>query len=194
MPGLIVYDSKSLELPVIGRVAVRLKQNRNVHYTVSGKHESITYGDWQEIALTCQAWTRAEAFALYAFWAYARLGREFELSVSSDEDEATTLDGSANSGQKVIPVTSTTGFAVGDDCLIKEASGDDFEALKIASISAGVSITAEDDLKYGYAAGDAFRHLWHWPQVVLDQDALDVFSGGAPALYTDIELKFREVS
>lgn len=194
MPGKIVYDGKSLSLPVIGNLKVALRQEGKVNFSASRKHEAINFASWQEISLQCQAWTREEAFSLYAFWSWARLGNSFSLAISENESSSTTLDGAANAGQKVVPLTATTGFSVGDYCLIEQAAGDEFEIIKIASISAGVSITAESDLIYSYASGDSFRHAWYWSSVILSDESLDVLSSDTPAMYTDISLRFEEVS
>ena len=66
-------------------------------------------------------------------------------------DWKTTLDGTAASGQKVAPVTSTTGAVVGDP--VEITGGGNRELGIIASIVAGVSVTLVDNLASTYVAG-----------------------------------------
>jgi hypothetical protein len=65
---------------------------------------------------------------------------------------ASTLDGTANSGQKVVPVTSTTGAVAGMPVYIGLTSGT-HEVGVIDTISAGVSVTLVANLTSTYAAG-----------------------------------------
>jgi Pectate lyase superfamily protein len=65
---------------------------------------------------------------------------------------ASTLDGSAASGQKVVPVASTTGAASGMPVYIGLTSGT-HEVGVIDTISAGVSVTLVANLTNTYAAG-----------------------------------------
>ncbi len=68
----------------------------------------------------------------------------------------TTVDADSASAQKVLNVTATTPFAVGDLVLIDhDASGGGREWGQIASISAGVSITLEDNLANTHTAAQA---------------------------------------
>lgn len=64
----------------------------------------------------------------------------------------TTLDGAAAAGQKVVPVTSDTGFAVGDT--VRVGDGEKLELGVVASVQAGVSITLADNLTYDHEIGE----------------------------------------
>jgi acyl-CoA thioesterase-1 len=64
---------------------------------------------------------------------------------------STKLDGSAASGQKVVPVVSTTGAVAG---MPIELAGSSSEYGVISTISAGVSVTLVDKLTNSYVAGD----------------------------------------
>lgn len=66
-------------------------------------------------------------------------------------DWKTTLDGSAASGQKVVPVTSTVGAIIGDP--VQLTGGGNSELGVIESIVVGVSVTLEGDLAHTYASG-----------------------------------------
>ena len=72
------------------------------------------------------------------------------------DDTETAVDADSASAQKVLNVTATTPFAVGDLVLIDhDASGGGREWGQIASISAGVSITLEDNLTNTHTAVQA---------------------------------------
>lgn len=86
----------------------------------------------------------------------AELDAAIEEVVLTGSGATTTLDGSAASGQKVIPLTSTTGLSAGQSGIIMSDDGTDSETVTIASVSAGVSITATTNLTNSYASGDVF--------------------------------------
>ena len=180
MQGLINYDAHTLYLPRIVRLALKLVQERNDNYSSSREHEAIVFEEWIEIEVTLEKLTRAQYNAMVAWWAYARQGGNFSFAMDSDKTGNTTLDDTAAAGQKVIPLTGTADFSAGDYALIKQASGDDFEIVQIASISSGVSVTVEDNLIYDYAANDIFRHQLYWPDVTLKDDSLDMPMQGPP--------------
>lgn len=103
---------------------------------------------------------------LLAWWSWAGAGQPWSFCMNTDEDSATTLDGSAAAGQKVIPLTDTTGFTAGDVCLIRSNDRFTFEVVVIASVSAGVSVTAVANLKSAYVSGATFRHLEYFPNAI----------------------------
>ena len=75
--------------------------------------------------------------------------------VTNGSGTSTTINGptGAPSGQKVIPVVSTTGFAIGDPIFLKNAAGLT-ESATVNSVSAGVSLTAVANLTHTYVSGD----------------------------------------
>jgi hypothetical protein len=91
---------------------------------------------------------------------------------------STTLDGSAAAAQKVIPLTATTGIAVDGEYLIRKADGSYQEVVKVASISAGVSVTAHNNLARAYASSDLFLNT---PFPLTDYRGLPTGLGMAPA-------------
>lgn len=180
MHGLINYNGHTLDLPHIVKLGIKVMQERNDNYSSGREHETIVFEEWQEIELSIEKLTRDQYNALYAWWAYARQGDNFSFAANSAETGNTTLDDTAAAGQKVIPLTGTADFSVGDYCLIKQASGDDFEIIQIASISDAVSVTAENNLEYSYTSGDIFRHQHYWPDVTLKEKSLDLSMQGPP--------------
>ena len=77
------------------------------------------------------------------------------ILVSGDR-VATAVDITSASGQKVLSVASTTDMYVGDVLLVDdEEDGGGKEWVVIASIAAGVSITAINNLIYEHTSGDA---------------------------------------
>ena len=67
---------------------------------------------------------------------------------------ATTVDVTSAAGQKVLSVASTTGFTSGLSVVIGSGTARQ-EAGKIDSVSAGVSVTLVDNLKYEHTSGQA---------------------------------------
>jgi hypothetical protein len=68
---------------------------------------------------------------------------------------ATTLDAEAASGQAVIPLTATTGFAAQGIGFCDNATIANSEWFRVLSVSAAVSVTAEENLVNTQANGTA---------------------------------------
>lgn len=162
----ITYNSVNIDL-VMGKNGLRHipKQKRYVNNSSSGKIETINmFGRW-EYSFDCY-FSQAVYYTLWAWWSWARQGKIWSFALDSANTGDTTLDGSAASGQKVIPLSGTAAFSVGDICLVKAVDADDeFELVEIDSISAGVSITTVSNLVYSYASSDVFRHKDYFPSV-----------------------------
>jgi len=71
----------------------------------------------------------------------------------------TTVDVQSASGQKVVSVTSTTGFIAGD-IIVLDKGGGNKETLTIDTISAGVSITVTENLTNTHAVGVTVEQDW----------------------------------
>lgn len=149
----ITYNGINIDLTQ-GRTGLTMvhKQNRNQNESASGKIETINiFGrfDYEFDSF----FSEQLYFDLMAWWSWARQGKGFSFALDSDNTGYTKLDAAAASGQKVIPVTTTSDFTTGDFCLQRATDNDDeFEIIEIDSVSAGVSVTAVDNLKYSYTA------------------------------------------
>ena len=145
-------------------------QERSQKRSGSGKIQTISQYGIQEMSFAAVL-TEALYRQLIAWWAWARQGKVWAFAFDSTKTGNTTLDDAAAAAQKVVPLTGTGDFAVGDYCLIRAADNDDeFEIVEIDSISAGVSVTAVDNLVYSYTSGDVFRHWDYWPEVISLED------------------------
>jgi len=167
----ITYDSNNIDL-LVAEEGLRpaYTQDRKQNRAGSGKIEQINFHGIQELQFTAY-FTEAIYRSLLAWFSWARQGKLWSFAMDSGAVGNTTLDDAAAADQKVIPLTATAAFSVGDDCLIKQAGDDAFEHMEIASISAGVSVTAVGNLIFAYAAADTFRHLDYWPEVIsLDKE------------------------
>lgn len=71
----------------------------------------------------------------------------------------TTVDSSSASGQKVLNVTSTTGFTAGERVLIGEDTASE-EIGTIDTIQAGISLTLLSNLTNTQAVGKTVKHEW----------------------------------
>lgn len=177
----ITYDSKTIDLLIgpQGLNHVPPKQERNQNRSGSGKIETINFFGIQELELDVY-FTEAIFRDLWAWWSWARQGKVWAFALDSDAGAATTLDAAAASGQKVVPLTATAGFAADGVCLLRaDDSDDEFEIVVIDSVSAGDSITAVENLKYSYASGDIFRHWDYWPEVISLDTEFDPKKSGA---------------
>jgi hypothetical protein len=168
MTHRITYNSTNIDGVVIGSEGPRITIDHqfSTNRAGSGKVETISqYGLWR-VEFTGY-FNLSTYHDLLAWFAWARQGQTFSFAMDSTEVGNTTLDDAAASGQAVVPVTATTSFSAGDVCLIDSATTDNFEVITIDSISAGVSVTADANLKYTYASGDTCRHLHYWPSLVI---------------------------
>lgn len=163
----IIYNSINIDL-VLGRTGLVqiLKQTRNQNESASGLIETINlFGRFDYIFDSY--FSEQVYFDLWAWWSWARQGKTWSFALDSDNVGDTTLDGSAASAQKTIPLTATAAFSIGDFCLIRTADLDDeFEIVEIDTISAGVSVDVVDNLKFSYTSGDYFSHKDYFPSVL----------------------------
>ena len=163
----ITFDSNIIDLEIDSEaLATRHSQERNQNRSASGKIEQINRYGIQEMAFAAIL-SEAVYRQLWAWWAWARQGEIWSFALDSDAGASTTLDDAAASGQKNVPLTSTTGFSAGDICLIRaEDEDDEFELVVIDSVDPGVKIVAESNLIFSYSADDTFRHRDYWPAVI----------------------------
>jgi hypothetical protein len=170
MASQITYNSINISITVSrAGLSTDWVQKNFKNDSGSGKIETINLYGRQEY--TFDAYFLSQIYYdLTAWWSWARQGKAWSFALDSANVSNTTLDAGAASGQKTIPLTATTALTAGDFCLIRAADSDDeFEVVEIASVSAGVSVTSVDNLKYTYASADTFRHLDYFPSV-LTQD------------------------
>lgn len=84
-----------------------------------------------------------------------RFGKKIAVEIGAGGGSvSTTLDGTASSGQKVIPLTSTASIASGAP--FKITTGATTETGVVDTVSDGVSITAVDNLANTYLSGSTF--------------------------------------
>lgn len=104
-----------------------------------------------DTAVVAEEAARAAAVIAEAARATAREDT-FISSVGSGGGWGSTLDGTASSGQKVVPVVSTTGAVAGMPVYVGLTSGT-HEVGVVDTISAGVSVTLVTNLTSTYAIG-----------------------------------------
>ncbi len=163
----ITYNGNNVDINVrVDGLDFRLIQEKSQRRSGSGKIETINQYGTQEISVRA-IFVESVYRQLFGWWAWARQGKSFSFTMDTTKTGNTTLDAAAAAAQKVVPLTGTGDFSVGDYCLIRADDNDDeFEIVEIASISAGVSITTVDNLVNSYTSGDVFRHWRYWPDVV----------------------------
>jgi len=167
MTARITWNGNNIDF-ILDDAGIIINTNKkdNVNESMGGTIETIILYKRDEIS--CGGYFSEDDYIYnwLAWWRWASSGNSFSFAKDSSYTAATTLDGSANSGQKVVPLTSTSGLSVGDQCYIAAVDNlYESEGIKIASISAGVSITAESNLLNSYAASDTLNHYGYWSSV-----------------------------
>lgn len=167
MVARITWNSNTVDIRLNDKGAVPSKgRKEKVNEAFSGKIETVTF--FKRDKIRCRGYFSEDTYLYYllSWWAWASSNKTMSFAADADYVASTTLDDAANSGQKVIPLTDTSNLSVGDKCFIKSADSlHEFEGVKIASINAGVSITAVNDLINSYSSGDSFRHVEYWPSL-----------------------------
>ena len=189
----IVYDSKTLAFPQTISAMERVRKSaRSVQISTGGKAGSVFEHAFDEVSIEMDVFADRDFYRdLQPWWAWAAQGNEYAFALDSADKIDTTLDGAAAAAQKVIPLTSTTGIQVGVKYRLRSDDATKEEIIEVDSISAGVSVTAVDNLIWPYASGDFFRSEDYWPKVVsLDDEfpAVETSFGGF-----ELKHKFREV-
>jgi len=164
----ITYNSVNVDLQIgSDGIDVVFMEKNYQERSASGKIETLNIFNFGE-AITFDSHFQESVYRqLIAWQAWAEQGKAFSFAMDSTLTKDTTLDAAAAAAQKVIPLTSTADLSVDDVCFIRSADRTKYEIVVIASISAGVSVTVDDNLIYAYASGDTFRHWHYWPDLVL---------------------------
>jgi len=168
MPPRITYDGTNLDFPNPASF-FDLPQRRRavVLFADGGIHATSLRTRFLEGVLRLDNFEDVDfERRLHKWWAWADQGLLYSVALDSGETAATTLDGAAAAAQKTIPLTATAAITVGQLYRISEINGPNREIVKVASISAGVSVDATDNLKYAYASADLFRSRDFVPQAV----------------------------
>ena len=184
MTARITYSGVNVDFEIkYDTFDVRYVQERSENRSGSGKPETIIFNSRMEIQFSIIL-TAAQYRQMIPFFSWARQGYEFAFSVDNTLTASTTLDDTAASGQKTIPLTATTGLTAGDYCLIRaEDNDDEFEIVEIATVNAGVSVVAVDNLVYGYQSADVFRHWRYWPTARLINTNFNPIEMGGAGYY-----------
>ena len=166
--SVLVWNGNSLNFPnPLTDYRAKMRSRRGIAMSDGKVHETSLRTLFREIHAVLANFDDAEFEAsLHAWWAWAVSGKQYAFAYDSADQIDTTLDGAAASGQKVIPLTDTAGIVVGKKYLTRQAAGNKYEIVHVESISAGVSVTARDNLKSAYVSGDIFRSRHYFPKVI----------------------------
>lgn len=163
----LTYDSKTIDVLIDSaghnpKWAPVKYENR----ALSGALETILINNLRMVDLAV-CFSADVYHDMIGFFSYAVAGNSFAMAMDHSNTGNTTLDGAANSGQAVIPLTATTGFSADDVCFIRQSVTGQFEPVTIQSVSAGVSVTADANLQFAYTSGDIFQHFDYYPALNL---------------------------
>lgn len=187
------YDGKTLDFPLaISTLEKETEGERSLQVSTGGKTGSVFENRFDVVTIGLDNFSERDFYRkLQAWWAWAVQGQEYGFALDKDEKVDTTLDGAAAAAQKVIPLTSTTGIGVGKFYKIFSDDLTKYEIIEVASISAGVSVTAVENLIWAYADGDFFQTEDYWPKVVSLDDTIPAVEKAHGTFEFDHE--FREV-
>jgi hypothetical protein len=179
MPRIIYDADKTIDLE-IGPESMLTKsvQIGNIQYSGGGRYEAINQYCYDELLLDVR-FNEDIYRQLYSFWYFwARHRRMFALAMSTSRMVSTTLDGSAASGQKVIPLDATTGLSATDNVIIRSATTFARQKIAIDSVSAGVSITVDQNLLDDYVEDDVLMHDDYFPFLICTDDDFEPLRSG----------------
>jgi len=187
------YDSKTLDFPVaISTLEKETEFERSLQVSSGGKAGSIFERRLDVVTIGLDNFAERDFYRkLQAWFAWAGQGEEYGFALDKDEKADTTLDGAAAAGQKVIPLTSTTGITVGKFYKVFSVDFTKYEIIEVDSISVGVSVTAVENLIWAYASGDVFQTEDYWPKIVSLDDTLPTVERAHGTF--EFEHEFREV-
>lgn len=187
------FDSKTLDFPLaISTLERETEFARSLRMSTGGKAGSVFESRFDIVTIGLDNFAERDFYRkLQAWFAWAGQGNEYGFALDKDNKIDTTLDGAAAAAQKIIPLTSTAGIVEGNFYKVFSDDHTKYEIIEVDSISAGVSVTAVENLVWAYASGDFFQTEDYWPKVVsLD----DVFPAVERAHGTfEFEHEFREV-
>lgn len=172
MPRIIFDSDKTIDLPIGPEsILVKSRHEGSIEYSGSGVYEAVSQYGIDEIMVDVRFQEAAYRQLYNWWWTWARHRRPFALAMDTTKMASTTLDGTAAAGQKVVPVTATTGLVAGDSIQLRSATTAAREIHLIASVSAGVSITTTENLLGALVSGDICRHNHYFPSLICtDED------------------------
>ena len=164
----IVYSGVTVNFPhPLTAYEFRRRSDREMDFSGGGIAAAQLHHQYDQARIVIANFDSAAFEAqLHPWWSWAVRGKAYAFALDDTETADTTLNGAAAAGQKVIPLTLTTGITVGKQYLVRELAGHEEELITVASISAGVSVTAVDNLIFGYLSGDIFRSRDYLPKLV----------------------------
>lgn len=167
MPRIIFDTDKTIDFNIGPNSLLQTTMDtRSLEYAGSGVLESI-YQYSIDLFSIDMRFSAAVERQMYNFWWYwVRKGRFFSLAMDTSKIGETTLDAAAAAGQAVVPVTATTDFSADDEIMIISATTFAREKKVIDSISAGVSLTVDENLYNTFASGDTVRHASYHPSLL----------------------------
>ena len=118
-----VYDGKTLSFAeALSSMERRKASERDIVFSASGKAGSVFEHALDQIEIELELFDdRAFYRDLQAWWAWACQGQEYAFALDAADTVDTTLDASAAAGQKVIPLTSTTGIVASSRYRVRSA-------------------------------------------------------------------------
>jgi hypothetical protein len=124
---------------------------------------------------------------MFQFFEWAAQGQPWQIALDNTKTAKTSIVAGANAGDSSIVVASTTGLAIGDQCVLRNTTA--LQLVKIQNI-VGTTITLVETLDYIFTNGSTFRHENYWPGRLLT--SVKHVIQEKPPLHFDIEMQFVE--
>lgn len=202
----ITINVPELEVPAFERFRVASTSKRGTLVSPGREFRSVPVDGWLEYEIELRAIKEASDLfiQLTAWLAEADGGREFEFAYRDDQTYDDALTSAIHEQVNVVPVSTTTGLAVGDWVrIVAEWRRSIWGWYKIASINpGGPDFTVEDGIGAGvrgvgfvYTIGSTVRHRDFIPKASLISHQLRKRRGGqADTDMWDLVFKFRELA
>ncbi len=187
------FDGKTLDFPLaISTLEKETEFERSLQISTGGKAGSVFERRLDVVTIGLDNFAERSFYRqLQAWFAWAGQGQEYGFALDKDNKINTTLDGAAAAAQKVIPLTATAGIVEGNFYKVFSDDFTKYEIIEVDSISAGVSVTAVDNLIWAYTIGDFFQTEDYWPNVVSLDDTLPAVERAHGTF--EFEHEFQEV-
>lgn len=117
---------------------------------------------------------------------WAQQGKPWYFARDNSKTGLTTLSAGAAAGDTALTVTGISGFASGDDCILRSATQQ--AKGKINGAPSGSTVTLTESLDFDFTASCRFRHREYIPGRLLDYK---IIIERAP-LHFDVSLIFNE--
>lgn len=126
---------------------------------------------------------------IYQWYEWASQGKPWQFAMDTTKTLLTTITQGQNVGDQQFTVGSTTGLAIGDQCIVRNQT--QLALVKVTNIVGSVVSIAET-LDFSFAAGSRFRHERFYPGRLAPTKLSQHVVQEKPPIFFDVEIDFFE--